>query len=477
MSPIEFDIAGEDAMGALGTDIAAILETGDRIGLVGDLGAGKSTLARAIIRALAGDPALEVPSPTFTLVQPYEGRVPIRHADLYRVADPAEADELGLGEPDAAELVEWPKAPLPITIAIEFGADEASRAVTLSAPKAFCERFARRRALRRFVEGAGWGEAARIPLKQDASTRNYERLFRDGESAVLMNAPAFTPAPDSYPARARLADGNNNAFLAVGALLAARGLSAPAVIAADAGGGFLLLEDLGDGRIHAEGKPIAERYRLAADVLAAFHRTPAPNPIPGPGGPHTPPRFDTTLGLLEVGLFPQWFLRAEASAEYEALWRATFDGLWRGDDHLALRDYHSPNCLWLPEREGIAKIGIIDYQDAMIAPSAYDVVSLAQDARVRIPPALETELVDRYLAGRPGLDTVRWREAYHVVGAQRATRIAGVFRRLNDRDGKPHYLGYIPHVLDALRRNLTATPALAPLADWFARNSEIMDAQ
>lgn len=477
MSPIEFEIAGEDAMGALGTDIAAVLRTGDRIALVGDLGAGKSTLARAVIRAVAGDPALEVPSPTFTLVQAYEGRVPIRHADLYRVADPAEADELGLGEPDAAELVEWPKAPLPITIAIDFGADEDTRRVTLTAPAEFCERFARRLALRGFVEGAGWGGAARIPLKQDASTRNYERLLRSAGSAVLMNAPAFTPAPDSYPARARLADGNSNAFLAVGALLASRGLSTPAVLAADARQGFLLLEDLGDERIQADGVPIAERYLLAADILAAFHQAPPPVPIPGPGGPHQPPRFDTTLGLLEVGLFPQWFLRTDPCPEYEALWRTVLDGLWRGDDHLALRDYHSPNCLWLPEREGIAKIGIIDYQDAMIAPSAYDVVSLAQDARVRIPPALEAELVARYIAGRPGLDAARWREAYHIVGAQRATRIAGVFRRLNDRDGKPHYLGYIPHVIDALRRNLTATPALAPLAGWFAEHSGIMDAQ
>ncbi len=482
MNSIVIDIAGEDAMAALGTDIAAVLQTGDRIGLVGDLGAGKTTLARAIVRAIAGDPALEVPSPTFTLVQPYEGgRVPIRHADLYRVADPAEADELGLGEPDAAELVEWPKAPLPITVAIAFGTDadedETARRVTLTAPEAFAARFARRLALRAFVERAGWGAAARIPLKQDASTRNYERLYRDETSAVLMNAPAFTPAPDSYPARARLADGNNNAFLAVGALLRSRGLSAPAVLSADAGAGFLLLEDLGDGKIAEDGVPVAERYRLAADALAAFHQSPPPDPVPGPGGPHAPPRFDTTLAVLEVGLFPEWFLRTAPTDEYAALWRTALDGLWRGDDHLALRDYHSPNCLWLPAREGIAKIGIIDYQDAMIAPSAYDVVSLAQDARVRIPPALEADLVSRYLAGRPGLDVARWREAYHIVGAQRATRIAGVFRRLNDRDGKPHYLGYLPHVIDALRRNLTATPALAPLAAWFASNTEIMDAK
>lgn len=477
MTPIVIDIAGEVAMTALGTDIAAVLEKGDRIGLVGDLGAGKTTLARAVIRALAGDPALEVPSPTFTIVQPYEGRVPVRHVDLYRVADPAEAEELGLGEDDAAELIEWPKERLPVTLAIDFGegGDTESRRITLTAPAAFAERFERRLALRGFLAAAGWGEAERIPLKQDASTRHYERLFREEESAVLMNAPAFTPEPDSYPARARLANGNNNAFLAIGALLASRGFSTPRVLAADAAGGFILLEDLGNTTIAERGSPVAERYRLAVDVIAAFHQTAPPSPIPGPQGPHTAPRYDETLGLLEVGLFPEWFQRAPETEEYRALWRTVLEGLWRGDDHLALRDYHSPNCLWLPEREGIAKIGIIDYQDAMVAPSAFDVVSLAQDARIAVPPALEGELVERYLAARPGLDVEKWRETYHIIGAQRATRIAGVFRRLNDRDGKPQYLGYIPHVLAALKRNLVATPALAPLAEWFGRNTTIMD--
>ncbi|GAB5373911.1 MAG: bifunctional tRNA (adenosine(37)-N6)-threonylcarbamoyltransferase complex ATPase subunit type 1 TsaE/phosphotransferase [Acuticoccus sp.] len=477
LSPI--DIHGEDEMAALGADLAAILAPGDRIGLVGDLGAGKTTLARAIIRALADDPALEVPSPTFTLVQSYdETRIPVRHADLYRVADPMEVDELGLGEPDAAELIEWPKAALPVTLAIDFApGDDAARRITVTAPAEFLARLDRRRAMARFVAAAGWGDATRRPLKQDASTRNYERLVRPAESAVLMNAPSFTPAPDSYPARARLADGNNNAFLAVGALLAARGLSAPRVLSADPAGGFILLEDLGDEKIAEEGAPIAERYEAAADALAAFHRSPPPLPLPGPAGPHAPPLYDTTLGVLEVGLFPEWFLKTEPGAEYRDLWRAALDNLWRGDDHLALRDYHSPNCLWLAARQGIAKVGIIDYQDAMIAPSAYDVASLAQDARVPVPPALEDRLVARYLAARPGLDTARWREAYHIVGAQRATRIAGVFRRLNDRDGKPQYLAHLPHVLAALRRNLAATPALAPLKDWFTTNTSIMDGQ
>ncbi len=305
-------IEDEAAMARLGADIASVLAIGDRIALVGDLGAGKTTLARAILRALAEDPAMEVPSPTFTIVQAYDGRVPVRHVDLYRVADPAEMDELGLGEPDAAELIEWPRTALPITLAIGFGETDEARTVTLDAPDAWAEKFARRQAMHGFIAAAGWSDADVLPLKQDASTRSYVRLMRPDTSAVLMNAPTFTPAPDSYPVRARLADGNNNAFLAIGALLRDCGLSAPAVLAADAEAGFILLEDLGDDKIAEGGAPVEERYLAAAGALAAFHEAGAT----APAG-YAPPRFDADLATLEVGLLPEWLLKTPVTAEYE----------------------------------------------------------------------------------------------------------------------------------------------------------------
>jgi len=470
--PLVLDVKDEAAMAALGEDIAAILRIGDRLGLVGDLGAGKTTLARAILRSLAGDPDLDVPSPTFTLVQTYGGRVPARHADLYRIAEPEEVRELGLGEPDAAELVEWPREPLPVMIAIAFSG-ETARSLTVRGPAGFLERLRRRRARREFLQGAGWDDAAATPLKQDASTRSYERLARGGQTAVLMDAPSFVPEPDSYPARARLAAGDNAAFLAVGAYLAARGLSTPAVLGADTHAGFLLLEDFGEETIARDGAPVPERYLATADVLARLHAAPPPLPLPGPP-PHMPPRYDAELAAFEANLFLEWFMKRPADPRFEALWRDAIAAVWRGDDRLALRDVHSPNCYWLPRRQGIAKVGLIDYQDAMIAPSAFDVVSLAQDVRVPVPQDLEAAIVERYLAARPDIDTERWREAYHVIGAQRATRIAGAFVRLNDRDGKPQYLQHIPHVLASLARNLRATPVLAPLAGWFAAETPIV---
>jgi tRNA threonylcarbamoyl adenosine modification protein YjeE len=477
---VKVAVANEAEMRAFGAALARTLSPRDRVALIGELGAGKTTLARAVLRILGDDPDLEVPSPTFTIVQSYDLRIPVRHVDLYRIGGAAELAELGLGEGDAAELVEWPREEMPITITIAFGADDEQRTVTVEAPEEFVVRLRRHLALGRFLSAAGWGWARRRTIAGDASTRRYERLDGDGP-AILMDAPVYTPGPDAYATRARLADGNIHAFLAVGEALRARGLSAPEPLAVDAREGFLLLEDLGDAKVHEAGRAIPERYLVAADALAAFHRDPLPLPLPGPDlpafaagravpaprVPHGPPLFDADLAAVEVGVFEEWYARTPPDAAFEALWRAAIDALPRDDDRVALRDYHSPNLLWLARREGIARIGIIDYQDAMIAPSSYDVVSLAQDARVDVPDDLEAAIVERYLAARPGVDRDAFLTAYAVVGAERATRILGVFRRLNDRDGKPQYLPHIPRLRRYLEKSL-AHPALADLRAWFA---------
>ncbi len=472
---IQIAIASEDEMATFGAELASTLRKGDRVGLVGDLGAGKSTLARATLRSLAGDPAFEVPSPTFTIVQDYPELTPhVRHVDLYRV-EGGDIAELGLGEDDAAELIEWPREALPVTIQISFGADECARQITVTAPPAWAARLQRQRAATAFLAGAGWGEAHRQPLKTDASTRGYSRVSGSTSRAVLMDSPVFTPGPDSYPVRARLADGNLGAFLALGAALRSAGLVAPVSIAVDMVEGFLLMEDFGDEKIASPTGIYPERYAVAAEALAAFHEAPPALPLPGPP-PYQPPRFDADLSAIEVALFAQWYQRAPLDPDYAAMWRAVIEDLPRDDDRLALRDFHSPNLMWREGEEGISRIGFLDYQDAMIAPSAYDMVSLAQDARIDVPDDVEAELVARYLAARPGVDPAPFKRAYHVLGAQRATRVLGVFRRLNDRDGKPQYLAHLPRVRRALAKNLTAEPSLAPLADWFATHSDVMSA-
>jgi aminoglycoside/choline kinase family phosphotransferase len=135
-----------------------------------------------------------------------------------------------------------------------------------------------------------------------------------------------------------------------------------------------------------------------------------------------------------------------------------------------LRDFHSPNLLWLAEREGVARVGLLDFQDAVLGSPAYDVASLLMDARVDVSEVMELKLLARYAIGRkardPGFDPVRFAGRYAVLGAQRATKILGIFARLDRRDRKPQYLRHLPRVWNYLLRSLQH-PALAELQNWY----------
>lgn len=310
--------------------------------------------------------------------------------------------------------------------------------------------------IRAFLARAGWAGAERRPLAGDASFRRYERLTAaDGRRTVLMDAPP--PHEDIRP------------FLAVAAHLAACGLAAPAVLAADADAGFALLEDLGDGlftRVLAEGGDEAALYAAAVDVLAALHAAP-------PGGLALAP-YDDALLMAEADLFVDWFLPAATGApcgdaareEFHAAWRAVFPKAHALPPVLVLRDYHADNLIWLPEREGLKRVGLLDFQDAVFGSPAYDLVSLFEDARRDVAPATVAAMRARYLAARPGIDADAFDAAYAVLGAQRNTKIVGIFTRLWRRDGKPGYLDFLPRVWAHLERDL-AHPALGPVRAWF----------
>jgi aminoglycoside/choline kinase family phosphotransferase len=157
---------------------------------------------------------------------------------------------------------------------------------------------------------------------------------------------------------------------------------------------------------------------------------------------------------------------------YLDLWHGLFERLEIAEKALVLRDYHSPNLIWRPERTGLDRLGIIDFQDAMIGPSAYDVASLCQDARVTVDPHLAGQLLDRYVAVRqganPDFDEAGFREAYAIMAAQRAAKILGIFVRLKQRDGKPGYLRHLPRIEAYISASL-AHPTLQPLRNWFTK--------
>jgi tRNA threonylcarbamoyl adenosine modification protein YjeE len=498
-STLSLELANEVATARLMADLALLIGPGDVITLSGDLGAGKTAAARAMIRYLASDDELEVPSPTFTLMQGYDlPSFPLVHADLYRVSDASELEEIGLSPlPDGAvALIEWPeRAPgaLPtdrIDIALSHRPElgPSARATTVTGYGRAAAQVTRLKELRQFLDIAGYSEAGRRRMPGDASTRSYARLVRDdGAVVILMNTPRRPDGPaiydgKSYSAAVHLAE-DAKPFVAIANGLRERGFSAPAILHADLDTGFLITEDLGTASF-VEGTPpapIALRYQAAADALVALHRKPLPTTLPlAPGIRYDIPVFDVEAQLVEVGLMPQWYLPDRGvdltdalRGQFAAMWRELLGKTVKAPKTWVLRDFHSPNLIWLERRTDIARVGLIDFQDAMLGPAAYDLVSLLQDARIDVAEQLELALLTRYIKARrtadSAFDPASFAELYAIMSAQRNTRLLGTFARLNRRDGKPQYLRHQPRIWTYLNRSL-AHPSLAAMRQWYAVN-------
>jgi len=487
-------LANEEATRRFAADVANMLEPGDFIALAGDLGAGKTTFARAMIAYLANDAAIEVPSPSFTLVQHYDlPRLHVVHADLYRLAGVEELAELGLDEiADAVVVMEWPeragsalpKSRIDITFALSPRDGIEHRIVHVAGRGAATARVDRLGSMLGFLDEAGFGTAARTRIAGDASTRSYERLVHGAKRFILMNAPRMPDGPPikrglPYSAVAHLAE-DVKPFVAIANGLRERGFSAPKILAADHDAGFLILEDLGAELVVAGDPPapIPDRYERAVDVLIELHRRDLPDALPvAPHVEYRIPPYDLDAFLIEVELLIDWYLplrgapaSADARAQFLSLWRDALRPAIDAPKTWVLRDFHSPNLLWLGDRPGIAQIGLLDFQDAVMGPAAYDVASLLQDARVDVAEELEIALFRRYVGARrahdPDFDTDAFARLYATLAAQRATKILGIFARLDRRDGKPQYLRHLPRIYAYLRRALNH-PALAALDDWY----------
>jgi len=498
--PSSFSVAlpNEIATAQLMADLALLVGPGDTITLSGDLGAGKTTAARAMIRYLAGDDDYEVPSPTFTLTQTYDlPPYPVLHADLYRIADPDELDEIGLSPlPDGTlTLIEWPeRAPeampdnrIEIAFSHRPSLGSSARAAEITGHGEAAAKIARLAALRHFLDLSGHMNAVRQRMAGDASTRSYARVIGDQGSLVLMNAP---PRPDgpaihqgkSYSAAVHLAE-DVRPFVALANGLRRQGFSAPAVYQADLEAGFLLLEDLG-GATFVQGTPpgpIVERYQAAATMLAALHDIDLSDTLPlAPKITYQIPAFDFDAMMVEVGLMLDWYLPDHGvtlsgmmHADFLVIWKDLLGRLNASRKTWVLRDFHSPNLIWLGGRKETARVGLLDFQDAVMGPEAYDLVSLLQDARIDVPDTVEIPLLGRYVAARrganPAFDAASFVEQYAIMSAQRNTRLLGTFARLNRRDGKPQYLRHQPRIWGYLQRAF-AHPALNSLKDWFTAN-------
>ena len=304
-----------------------------------------------------------------------------------------------------------------------------------------------------FMDAAGWAGSTSILVTGDASNRRYERLTKpDGQTAILMDAPPVK-GEDVAP------------FVAIANHLGDHGFSAPAILHQDIAMGFLLIEDLGDdlfARLMADDpKWEVPLYEAATDVLISLHQSPTlllPNCSSDWLTEMTAPAFE-------------WYLQTEAGPvmqDFAALFHPLTASLDAAQKVVILRDYHAENLLWLPWRKGAAKVGILDFQDALLGHPAYDLVSVLQDARRDVDPAIEQRMIARYLTNT-GIDPDKFRLAYAILGAQRNLRIIGIFARLCLRDGKAHYVDMIPRVWDYMMRNLQ-NPLLAPVKDLIIKN-------
>ncbi|HBT68053.1 MAG TPA: tRNA (adenosine(37)-N6)-threonylcarbamoyltransferase complex ATPase subunit type 1 TsaE [Agrobacterium sp.] len=490
--PITISLDGEKDTIRLGEDLALALTAGDCLALIGDLGAGKSTLARAFIRAMADTPDLEVPSPTFTIIQTYPTRIPVAHLDLYRLSDVSELDELGIDEmlEDGICLIEWPDMAAEVlppeqTISLTLTHSGEGRLAVIDAPAKQKARLERVFAIRAFLAKNGMGDATRRFLSGDASTRAYETISTDGSDLILMDwrrplRGAIVADGKTYAEIAHLAQ-DARSFVAIGNYLGNSGFCAPEILAADTDQGILLLEDLGrDGVLASDGTPIEERYLQSVACLAALHQTPRPDLLPvGDGSTYEVPPFDRQAMKIEVSLLVEWYLPHKRGkpltdsekSDYYALWDRLIDTLADCETGLLLRDFHSPNIIWQQQNSGIRQVGLIDFQDAMIGPTAYDLASIVQDARVTISRELQARLLSHYLDGRrntTSFEETAFLKAFAIMSAQRNCKLAGIWVRLLERDGKPGYMQHMPRTFRYLGAALSH-PELAPLRDWCLR--------
>jgi aminoglycoside/choline kinase family phosphotransferase len=301
-----------------------------------------------------------------------------------------------------------------------------------------------------FLARAGWERAQVLPLAGDASFRRYFRVVLGGSHAVLMDAPP--PHEDPRP------------FIAVAEWLVQQGFSAPRILATDLESGLVLIEDFGGNRMReaVDADPALERplYRDVTELLVDLAQKPAMAIAP----------YSLADYRRELGLFTEWYCPAVGLSpdrkSYEALWSELLAPVLAAQANpvTVLRDYHAENIMLIEGREGRARLGLLDFQDALAGHPAYDLVSMLQDARRTVSPEIEAEMFAHYVAlAKPGAE---FEAAYHLLGVQRNLKILGIFTRLWKRDGKPRYRAFQTRVWSYVERSL-AHPALAPARAWM----------
>lgn len=309
-----------------------------------------------------------------------------------------------------------------------------------------------------FIKKRGWETATVSFLAGDCSNRIYDRLTGPNEkTAVLMDA--YGPDEKVKP------------FIAISKLLNKLGCAAPKVLASNLKNRFLLLEDFGDETFTAclnKGGDPDLLYDIAIQSLIQLHRTFDITMMP------TLPVYDLETLLEKANLFLEWYFPSIHGAPpspvaiqaWQEAWHESLQVLVRSPKTIILRDFHVDNLIWLKGRKGPEQCGLLDFQDASLGPQAYDLVSLFEDVRRDVCPQLTERLLQKYLSTFPILDEERFMAQYYTAGAQRATRIIGVFSRMLLKQKRDHYMRFIPRAWKWLENDLKHDNLLA-IRRWF----------
>lgn len=310
-----------------------------------------------------------------------------------------------------------------------------------------------------FLAHHGQADAVLHALPSDASPRNYSRLV---DAGFLLMEDRSDPVGFA-------------AFIRLAQHLTDLGLSAPQVLGTDADAGLALIEDFGTatyGNLLKTGHDEVALYALAIDALVHLHSHPQATHV-------TAPTYDLEVLLQEITIFSEWFVPtfapkvnvARFDAEFRALWRTALAPIAEAPKALVLRDFHIDNLMLLQGRDGVKACGLLDFQDAVLGAAEYDLMSLLQDARRDLAPGLEDAMLARYLAAVPAScgTPAEILKRYHLLGAQRHTRLVGLFPRLNKRDGKSGYLQFMPRVIQQMQAALRDAN-LPEIADFIDTN-------
>jgi aminoglycoside/choline kinase family phosphotransferase len=346
-----------------------------------------------------------------------------------------------------------------------------------------------------FLARHGFAAARRERLPGDASTRVYERLhLAQSGRLIFMDQPPSAetqPCPPAatpderralgYNAMARLAAGRVEAFVACAGYLRSLGLSAPEIIAADAGLGLAVLEDLGDdlyAALIAAGDDEAPLYDAAVDGLVRLHAA-SPPPVLEADGQRWPLLSYDSLALQTGGLmFLEWWPKYAGLAPFSAAAAEDWEGFWApirargeaGATAFCHRDYHAENLVWMPTRPGPARVGLLDFQDALRAHPAWDFSMLLHDGRRDVSAEREAASLARYFAARPQVEREAFLADYHALGALNVLRILFIFARQVAGFGRPKYRAFTPRMWRYLERCLAGSDELRPLRAWLDAN-------